>query len=41
MTKNHAGEERVYSAYTFTLLFIKGCQDWNSHRAGKELGGRN
>ena len=29
------GEERVYSAYTFTLLFItKGCQDWNSSRSG-------
>ena len=29
------GEERVYSAYTSTLLFIaKGTQDWNSHRAG-------
>jgi hypothetical protein len=25
------GEERVYSAYTSTLLFItKGSQDWNS-----------
>jgi hypothetical protein len=33
MTKQKVGEERVYSAYTFTLLFtIKGSQDWNSHR---------
>jgi hypothetical protein len=31
MTKKQVGEERVYSAYTFTLLFItKGSQDWNS-----------
>jgi hypothetical protein len=30
MTKKQAGEERVYSAYTSTLLFIiKGSQDWN------------
>ena len=35
MTKKQVGEERVYSAYTFTLLFItKGCQDWNSSRSG-------
>jgi hypothetical protein len=35
MTKNQVGEERVYSAYTFTLLFItKGSQDWNSSRSG-------
>ena len=35
MTKNQVGEERVYSAYTSTLLFItKGSQDWNSSRAG-------
>jgi hypothetical protein len=28
------GEERVYSAYTSTLLFItKGSQDWNSSRS--------
>jgi hypothetical protein len=28
MTKKQVGEERVYSAYTFTLLFItKGSQD--------------
>jgi hypothetical protein len=35
MTKKQVGEERVYSAYTSTLLFItKGSQDWNSHKAG-------
>jgi hypothetical protein len=35
MTKNQVGEERVYSAYTSTLLFItKGSQDWNSSRSG-------
>jgi hypothetical protein len=35
MTKKQVREERVYSAYAFTLLFItKGGQDWNSHRAG-------
>jgi len=35
MTKKQIGEERVYSAYTSTLLFItKGSQDRNSHRAG-------
>jgi hypothetical protein len=35
MTKKQVGEERVYSAYTSTLLFItKGSQDWNSSRAG-------
>jgi len=34
MTKKQVGEERVYSAYTSTLLFItKGSQDWNSSRA--------
>jgi hypothetical protein len=33
MTKKQVGEERVYSAYTFTLLlFTKGSQDWNSGR---------
>jgi hypothetical protein len=33
MAKKQVGEERVYSAYTSTLLFItKGSQDWNSHR---------
>ena len=35
MTKKQVWEERVYSAYTSTLLFItKGSQDRNSHRAG-------
>jgi hypothetical protein len=35
MTKKQVGEERVYSAYTSTMLFItKGSQDLNSHRAG-------
>jgi hypothetical protein len=35
MTKKQAGEERVYSAYTSTLLFItKGSQGRNSHREG-------
>jgi hypothetical protein len=35
MTKKQVGEERVYSAYTSTLLFItKGSQDWNSGRSG-------
>nr|AAQ96253.1 LRRGT00040 [Rattus norvegicus] len=33
MTKKQVGEERVYPAYTSTLLFItKGSQDWNSSR---------
>jgi hypothetical protein len=37
-TKHHdqeaVGEERVYSAYTSTLLFItKGSQEWNSSRS--------
>jgi hypothetical protein len=31
MTKKQISEERVYSAYPFTLLFItKGSFDWNS-----------
>jgi hypothetical protein len=35
VTKKQVGEERVYSTYTSTLLFItKGSQDRNSHRAG-------
>jgi hypothetical protein len=35
MTKKQVGEERVYSAYTSTLLFIiKGSQGRNSHGAG-------
>jgi hypothetical protein len=34
-TKKQVGEERVYSAYTSTLLFITiESQDSNSHRAG-------
>jgi hypothetical protein len=33
--KKQVGEERVYSAYTSTLLFItKRSQDWNSSRLG-------
>jgi hypothetical protein len=37
MTKKQVGEERVYSVYTSTPLFItKGSQDWNSHRAGSK-----
>jgi hypothetical protein len=35
MAKKQVGEERVYSAYTSTLLLItKGSQDWNSSRSG-------
>jgi hypothetical protein len=35
MTKKQVGEERVYSAYTSTALFItKGSQERNSTRAG-------
>jgi hypothetical protein len=35
MTKKQVEEERVYSAYTSTLLFItKGSQDQNSNKAG-------
>jgi hypothetical protein len=35
MTKKQIREERVYSDYTSTLLFIiKGNQDKTSHRAG-------
>jgi len=35
MTKKQVGEERIYSAYTSTLLLItKGSQDRNLHRAG-------
>jgi len=34
MAMKLAGEERVYSAYTSTLLFItKGSQDWNWSRS--------
>jgi hypothetical protein len=37
MTKMQTGEERIYSGYTSTLLFItKGSQDWNSSRSGRE-----
>jgi hypothetical protein len=33
MTKKQVGEEKVYSAYISTLLFItKGSQEWNSSR---------
>jgi UPF0288 family protein (methanogenesis marker protein 3) len=35
MTKKQVGEERVYFAYTSTMMFItKGNQDRNSHREG-------
>jgi hypothetical protein len=35
MTKKQVGEERVYSAYISTLLFItERSQDWNSSRLG-------
>jgi hypothetical protein len=35
MTKKQVGEEKVYSAYMSTLLFItKGKQNWNSSRSG-------
>jgi hypothetical protein len=34
MAKKQVGEERVYSGYTFILLFITiGSQDWNSSRS--------
>jgi hypothetical protein len=37
MTKKQVGEERLYSAYMSTLLFItKGSQDWNSSRSGSK-----
>jgi hypothetical protein len=40
MTKKQVGEERVYSAYTSTLLFItKGSQDWNSSRDAEAMEG--
>jgi hypothetical protein len=40
MTKKQVVEERVYSAYTFTLLFIiEGSQDRNS--TGQDPGGRS
>jgi hypothetical protein len=35
MTNKQVGEERVYSAYKYILLFItKGSQDWNSNKSG-------
>jgi hypothetical protein len=35
MTKKQVVEERIYSAYTSTLLFrTTGSQDWNSRRPG-------
>jgi hypothetical protein len=35
MTKKQVENERIYSAYTSTLLFItKGSQGWNSQRVG-------
>jgi hypothetical protein len=35
MTKKKVGKERVYSAYTSTLMVInKGNQERNSYRAG-------
>jgi hypothetical protein len=35
MSKKQVGEEKVYSAYTSTWLFIiEGRQDWNSSRLG-------
>ena len=38
MTKKQIGEERVYSAYISTFLFItKGSQDWNSSRSGSRI----
>jgi hypothetical protein len=40
MIKKQGGEERVYSAYTFTFLFITKEVRTGSH-TGQELGGRN
>jgi hypothetical protein len=35
MTKKEVEEEKVYSAYISTVLFItEGSQDWNSSRSG-------
>jgi hypothetical protein len=34
MSKKQVGEERVYLAYTSTLLFITRSQDWNSSMSG-------
>ena len=37
MTKKQVGEERIYSAYISTLLFItKGSWDWNSKQVRKQ-----
>jgi hypothetical protein len=36
MTKKQVGEERVYSAYTSTLLFITW--NWTGTQAGQEAG---
>ena len=37
MTKKQVGEERVYSVYISTLLFItERSQDWNSNRSGNK-----
>jgi hypothetical protein len=37
MTKKQTGEERVYSAYSSTLLFItKGSQDWKLKQVRKQ-----
>jgi hypothetical protein len=37
MTREQIGEERVYSAYISTLLFIiERSQDWNSSRSGSK-----
>jgi hypothetical protein len=39
MTKKQVGEERIYSVFTSTLLFItKRSHDWNSSHAGPEAG---
>ena len=38
MTKKQVGVERIYSAYTSTLLFItKGSLDWNSSRPWRDV----
>jgi hypothetical protein len=40
MTKKQVGEERVYSAYTATLLFITKEVSTGTH-TGQELGGKS
>jgi hypothetical protein len=40
MTRKQVGEERVYSAYTFRLLFITKEVRTETH-TGKEFGGRS